>query len=528
MTGSLRQSMTWLHTWSSITAGWLLFAIFLTGTLSFFRNEITYWMQPELHQSQPAENTIDVAYDYLVRHAPQAEQWQISLPDSRKNTVDLSWNIPGEQVERRRGPRAQLDATTGEVLTARQTAGGNFLYRFHFELYGMPRDVARWLVGIVSMMMFVGIISGVIMHRKIFADFFMFRPKKKLLSWIDGHAISAVLALPFHIMITFSGLILLGNTLLPWNGEGHFGGGGGPNRDRGGARPAVVAKVVDKSFEQQPPFDAMFTQFESEFGVPVDTVRIAKPGTDKVQYTIGGGNRTELSAGRGGETSVVFNQNGEQVKQNPANTESNAAQAVYNYLDMLHQARFADVTTRWLLFFAGLLGTIMVGTGSILWAVKRSKKQMGQKGYELIRGLNIGTIGGLMTACGAYFWANRLLSAELSTRSNWEISSFFIVWAITIVAGLIWRDRKGWKVQLIIGGVLFTLLPLLDSVTSSTSLITAIMHADWLRLGFDLCALLIAATIWASVYYLSVQKKGRKRQPQPRTRPVQGVRSEAS
>ena len=108
-----------------------------------------------------------------------------------------------------------LNPSTGEEIKVRETAGGNFLYRFHFELYGIDRTIGRWIVGVVSMMMFVAIISGVIMHRKIFADFFMFRPKKKLLSWIDGHAISAVLALPFHIMITFSGLILLGATLLP-------------------------------------------------------------------------------------------------------------------------------------------------------------------------------------------------------------------------------------------------------------------------------------------------------------------------
>ena len=507
MTGSLRQSMTWLHTWSSITAGWILFAIFLTGTLSFFRNEISYWMQPELHQSVPNEQSVIVAYDYLTEHAAQANEWQISLPDARKNTLDLSWTTPGEARERRRGPRVQLDASTGEPLEARQTEGGNFLYRFHFELYGMPREVARWLVGIVSMMMFVGIISGVIMHRKIFTDFFMFRPGKKLLSWIDGHAISAVLALPFHIMITFSGLILLGNTLMPWNGEGHHGG----PRDRGaggGDRPAAVE--VAKDFDDNPPFDKMFRHFEQQWQVPVDTLSISKPGTNKVTYTLGGGNRTELSAGRGGETSFIFDGNGEQISTRPANSEENTAQAVYNYFDMLHQARFADTPTRWLLFFAGILGTIMVGTGSVLWAVKRSKQQMGQFGFELIRGLNVGTIAGLMTACGSYFWANRLLSAVLASRSGWEINIFFIVWAMGIVGGLIWRDRKGWLVQLSLAGTLFTLLPILDSITSSTSVFFALNNADWMRLSFDISCLLIAAVLWLSVYYLAVQKKGRR------------------
>ncbi|MEX7656023.1 PepSY domain-containing protein, partial [Pseudomonas aeruginosa] len=53
-----RQSMSWLHTWSSLILGWLLYAIFLTGTLSFFQSEMTVWMKPELHQSLPPQSQV--------------------------------------------------------------------------------------------------------------------------------------------------------------------------------------------------------------------------------------------------------------------------------------------------------------------------------------------------------------------------------------------------------------------------------------------------------------------------------------
>lgn len=48
--------MAWLHTWTGLIFGWLLFAIFLTGTLSYFKEEITHWMQPEVrsHALDPA------------------------------------------------------------------------------------------------------------------------------------------------------------------------------------------------------------------------------------------------------------------------------------------------------------------------------------------------------------------------------------------------------------------------------------------------------------------------------------------
>ncbi|PSJ20495.1 hypothetical protein CVH10_17265, partial [Halomonas sp. ND22Bw] len=79
--GSLRQSMAWIHGWLGLIAGWLLFAMFLTGTASYFRPEITRWMQPE----QPANHSTPAAaaaaaIRYLQRVGPDDQQWYIFLP----------------------------------------------------------------------------------------------------------------------------------------------------------------------------------------------------------------------------------------------------------------------------------------------------------------------------------------------------------------------------------------------------------------------------------------------------------------
>ena len=54
MRKTFRLSMIWLHTWIGLLPGWLLYAIFLTGTLSVFEHEIDTWMQPELRQARAA------------------------------------------------------------------------------------------------------------------------------------------------------------------------------------------------------------------------------------------------------------------------------------------------------------------------------------------------------------------------------------------------------------------------------------------------------------------------------------------
>ena len=44
--GSFRQAQAWLHTWCGLWFSWLLFAVFLTGTLAVFEEPITHWMTP--------------------------------------------------------------------------------------------------------------------------------------------------------------------------------------------------------------------------------------------------------------------------------------------------------------------------------------------------------------------------------------------------------------------------------------------------------------------------------------------------
>ena len=46
----IRQTMSDLHIWTGLLVGWLLYAMFLTGTVAYFRDETSQWMRPELPQ----------------------------------------------------------------------------------------------------------------------------------------------------------------------------------------------------------------------------------------------------------------------------------------------------------------------------------------------------------------------------------------------------------------------------------------------------------------------------------------------
>ena len=564
MKGGLRKSMTWLHTWSSLIVIWVLFAVFLTGTTAFFRAEITHWMTPEHHLSAKSDTPLVSATDYLQSVAPFAETWQISLPDSLSPVLGLNWQAEGEERQRRRGARAVIDPASGTAIDdARETAGGNFLFRFHYELYGISREAGRWIVGAASMLMFIAIISGIIMHRKIFADFFTFRPGKKTASWVDAHVVGSVLALPFHIMITFTGLFLLAGTLLFWQGGNERGGNerggnqGGPQQEHGAPerapqeRGAREGRTPDTAQEERGQKQRMTTAQEGDepeqtrrrtstednnreavaidledlyqqaqalMGQPVHDISIEKPMTADASITFRGSEKSSLSHFRGGTPEVTFNALGEVTEESTPEGAEGIVAKVYGVLRSLHEGHFADTLTRWLLFFSGVLGTVMVGSGALLWSQKRERQQAGQRGYELVSALNLAGIAGMFVALGAYFWANRIIPAGTEGRSDLEIQTFLIAWLICLLYAVFLRKKHGWLIQLAVAGTLFAFLPVLDFVTSPAGLLDAIAAGDWVRISFDIVALLTAAGLWTAVYYLHKKARtpGRKNRPDKR------------
>ncbi|MGL3043646.1 PepSY-associated TM helix domain-containing protein [Acinetobacter pecorum] len=543
-----RQSMAWLHTWASLILGWLLYAIFLTGTLSFFQNEITVWMKPEFHQSVPPKTQIEqtrVALAYLQQHHPDAGSWAIQLPTTRQNTTTLTIRSTGEDPRARRGgTRVTIDSATGEVLQARETRGGSFLYRFHFELYGLPRIWARWIVGIATLLMLVAIISGVITHKKIFKDFFTFRPGKGQRSWLDAHNATAVFALPFHIMITFSGLLLLLFTLMPWGvnqiyenrgaflqdqrksliqensiqtdsregrseskerrlraekanrGErGEMSAHGESRRSRDEMQVASPAPLTDLT--------PILATAEKEWkNNPVGTITIIQPNTIKAEIELRALNGVSI-AYRNVYPSLAFNGvTGDLEPDQTTLKMPSIANGIYNVFTTLHEARGVDLALRWLLFISGVVGTLMIATGLMLWCVKRAPQQQKQGyksfGYRVVEVTNIAAIIGLPIACAAYFYANRIIPADMEMRLNWEIRSFFIVWLLTLLYAIIRSNRQAWLELLMLATVAFALLPIVNFMTGGQAIWNSIMHGQWVIASFDLAMWVLAILFWFS------------------------------
>ena len=80
MLKSIRQSMATSHSWLGLIFGWLLFVIFIMGSLSFYKTEINYWMQPQFASMQSNSHQATAsAFSYLQAHASDAKSWFIHV-----------------------------------------------------------------------------------------------------------------------------------------------------------------------------------------------------------------------------------------------------------------------------------------------------------------------------------------------------------------------------------------------------------------------------------------------------------------
>ncbi|MVT51089.1 PepSY domain-containing protein [Bradyrhizobium yuanmingense] len=483
--------MSGLHTWAGLLLGWVLYAMFLTGTVSYFKDELSQWTRPELARLSQAPDQAAVAQriaDELGNVAAGSSQWSIRLPDGRNNSVYAFWRTRG-QGQRAFG-EANFDPTTGQKISSRETLGGEFFFRFHFQLHYMPVVWGRWIAGIAAMFMLVAIISGVITHKKIFVDFFTFRWGKGQRSWLEAHNALSVFGLPFHFMITYTGLVTLMALYMPWGENAAFKTPA--ERQQMTSELSVFIQPGKPSGQSAPlaSVEDMVRQAQERWGKGnVGRVTFVHPGDAAARVAVARG-----EVGRVSMSPQYMEFEGTTGKLLNVRDSVGAAAETRGVLYALHLGRFSDTPTRWLYFLVSFMGTAMVGTGLVMWTVKRRSRLRDPErphfGFRLVERLNIASIAGLSIAMTAFLWANRLLPHPMEARADWEIDAFFAVWALTLLHALLRPAKAAWIEQLWTAAALLFLLPVLNALTTQRPLWHSLAQGDWVFAGIDV-------TCWA-------------------------------
>lgn len=524
---SFRQAMAWLHTWFGLVLGFVLMAAFFFGALSVFDREIDRWAIPATRiEPQPMPS-----YDQVLRPAfermqpaPQAIEAMRprvngSMPE-RFDTV-VSWSaytthrdpvlalFAGYEVPNAKDPEeaiwayATIDPRNGAALPDdRLKIGSGFFYPMHYSLTLDWKNLGIWIVGFSALVMLAALVSGVVMHRKLFREFFTFRPDKaRLRSVLDLHNLTGVVALPFHFFFAFTGLLIfaaayyfpLGHTQLQQLHDLHAeveARETGLPHERAGV-PAGLASVDAMVAEAQRRWQANGKAGEVGFlvlqhvGDANGYVSVYRAGTDRIAL-VGDGVHFKASTG-------------ELIREDPAATPVGR---VSEFLTGLHLQHFRHWLLRWFYVLGGLAGAVCIATGFVFFVEKRKRQhaQQGRQGARVVEALAVTTVTGMVLATLGILVANRLLPEDLPARGDWERYAFWGTWALALLhAG--WRSapvargraNPAWREQCWAIVVLALAAVSLNWITTGDHLLHTLAAGYWPVAGVDLFLLSGAA-----------------------------------
>lgn len=531
MFASFRLSMTWVHTWFGLALGYVLMVCFFFGALSVFDREIDRWVIPETRYEpqpmpsfdnmmlpifrgiRPMEDSYAAAQREVEGPLPPPESMQVSgfsaFTTHRDPVLRMyaSFDVPNKPKDAsvdhvHAYGSATIDPRTGSLISDNKfRLGTDFFYPLHYSLHLHWKDLGYWIVGLAALMMLAALVTGVVMHRKIFREFFTFRPKKQIQrSTLDLHNLTGVAALPFHFFFAFTGLIIFANIYLPVTptmfreqAEAYErveeASTGLPHDPAGVAAPlasvdAMVREAQRRWAERGMPGEVGFLEVV-HFGDANGYVSVYRAGTDRVTST--------------GEGIHFRASNGEVLHEDKPQS---AVGGITEWLTGLHLQHFRHWLLRWLYVIGGLAGCVCIATGVIFFVEKRKPQHAknGGGGIRWVDAMGTTTVTGMLIATATILIANRILPESLPQRGDWEQRIFWFAWLATFFHAA-WRSAPvlqgklspAWREQCWALVALCTAAPLLNWITTSDHLIKTVSERYWPVAALDISLLATAA-----------------------------------
>lgn len=546
MGNTFRQATAYMHTWLGVVLGFVLMAAFFFGSLSVFDRELDRWSLPETRAPQSPLPSIDQYVLPLVGSVRlhqasvdyAAQQVIGSLPDQSSLKPEfvgvytdhrdpmfvlyVNYTVPNKPKNTdvdhvHVNGYSKIDPRTGQRLSSdveKRVALGDFFFVMHWRLHLDWMRLGDWIVALSGMAMLATLVSGVVMHRRIFREFFTFRPNKaRLRSTLDLHNLTGVVALPFLFLITFSGLLIFAYLYFPTSSQ----------------MMSPLMKAQEKAEETATPLpydeagvpgtlasvDAMIETAKAHWaakGAPGEVggveivhfgdanayVSIARESTDRVAFT---------------EELHFHGATGEVLYETPP---PGAIEATKDFLYALHFQWFKHWSLRWLLFAGGLIGCVCIATGFLFFVEKRKKKHAasGSVGAQVIDALAVTTVTGMLIATCAIMLGSKVLPSSLQYyETGWLEPIFWFTWLGALIHAAI-RSRPvaaggsnpAWAEQCWAAAGLAVAAAIANWIATGDHLIKTISDGYWPVAGTDL-VLLVGAGI--AVYAALKLSRGR-------------------
>ncbi len=464
-----------LHSWTGVLCGLIVFVVCFSGTIALFYEELYQWEQPDQRHnfSTPQSLNLNQRIEELLEQYPESREQRINVavPNAQRPALIIErHDANGEDV------RHSFTVENSKQLENRPSAA-EFLRLWHTRLH-LPSPYGGYTVGLVGMIMLLAIISGILTHRKFFKNFSVFRPgRSKRLFWADAHNVFGVWALPFHLMIAFSGALLgLATLFLSIIALVNFSGDTQAARDLIlGSTPTAAqqaATMVD--------IDALLVDAEQRGG-EIEFLAITHWGNANAHLNVFSHDHSSF------DDQVVHRywlRDGSWRESWSLGQSSGGM--VYAALTPLHFGSYGGMGMKILYAFLGFGSCFLIISGLQLWLTKQARPAFFQR---LVHGISLG----LTVATLAALYGNKI-----SPSADNIGVLFFGCWAGVMALCFATPSLRHCRlVTLIMAGSLCCGLPIIDRLVSSESF-SAWLGNIWVS-GVNAAALLGGvALLWTA------------------------------
>jgi uncharacterized iron-regulated membrane protein len=458
------RTFTSLHSWVGLVAGFALFVAFYAGAITVFQEDVQLWATPHATQAHAtladAQHLLD---DVLARHPEARDHVGMTFP---------GYELPEPMAYWQDADGTWLFASPGHTAGSTVAPGvaplPELVNELHYSL-GIPQ-VGIWLMGVVSLLYGVALVSGFVIHLpRLAKDLFALRPGRNLKRfWQDTHNVIGVLSLPFHVMFAVTGaalclLLVAMLALSPLIFEGKLMAASTAAMD---TAPAVAKADVAAAPASLATWQARAIAAAREHGLETfqpGYLKLIHAGDAHAVVEITGDSPRALG---GGAVALDAVSGAVLATQLPGSRDANHATLAAAYA--LHFADYGGIAVRWLYFLLGLGGAFLFYSGNLLWIESRRKRRQAEQGRAQL-GMARATVGiciGVCVAISAAFVAAQvlpLLGWNVATGQRWAC---FISWALCALWAARRAPVKAARALLWLAAIVTALVPLAHGVAT--------------------------------------------------------------
>lgn len=412
----------------------LIYIVSLTGALTLFVPELSLWENPRTAASYETtpEAVAAAARNAEARLEPGNQILNIVAyaPDEFKPYLTVRLN---QRADRQSGLVSTdwiADPATGALLEEADAPYAHFIEDMHTMLH-LPRPWGRYLVGLLGVVMFTLILSGIFAHPTIFRDAFKLRLRRNArIAWTDMHNRLSVWGLPYHLVLTFTGAFLgiAGVTVAALAFVAYDGDQEAALRVINGPQPIAGAAPM----AAPPDYAAMLRASEGEGR----TFSLLVAGNPK-----DGGQTTKIAYYERGilsmRTSDIYRNTGEFLEKFGGSGAPVGAR-IFGAVQPLHYGTFGGYPIKILYFVLALALTYITSTGMMIWFKRKMQQGQPRARHEAAwRGMTTGFSVAL--ALGAAAAASGFaLPIPALCLAAWAIAAVAIWWAPPSLSAVRW------------------------------------------------------------------------------------------